>query len=60
MLPVEAGQGESALLIGESQDCGVEPKGCHERTCFAASVAGNEFSSKEAMSSDKQAVSRLR
>ncbi|MCC5632213.1 hypothetical protein LC613_31675 [Nostoc sphaeroides CHAB 2801] len=34
----------------ENQDCGDEVKGCHEGTCFAAPVAQNEKSSKEAIS----------
>ena len=51
---VDAAQGESALLIGESQDCGVEAIFPHVRvasrredTCSAASVAQNEFSSSQ-------------
>jgi hypothetical protein len=35
---VEAVQGESALLIGESQDCGVEATISHEGACSAAPV----------------------
>lgn len=48
---VDDAQGESALLLGENQDCGVEPKDCHVRvasrregTCSAAPVAQNEKS----------------
>jgi hypothetical protein len=46
---VEAAQDESALLLAENQDCGVEPRNCHEGTFSAALVAQNEFSSKEAI-----------
>ncbi|WP_341530189.1 hypothetical protein WKK05_13380 [Nostoc sp. UHCC 0302] len=38
---VDAVQGQSALLLGENQDCGVEPKDCHEGTFSAAPVAPN-------------------
>ncbi|WP_375496409.1 hypothetical protein [uncultured Nostoc sp.] len=41
---VDAAQGESASLIEESQDCGVEPKDCHEGTGSATPVAQNEKS----------------
>ena len=44
---MDAVQDESALLIGESQDCGVEAISPHEDTCSAASVAQNEFSSSQ-------------
>jgi hypothetical protein len=50
---VDFAQGESALLMGENQDCGEEVKDSHEEACSAASVAENEFSSSSAMSSDK-------
>ncbi|MBD2535998.1 hypothetical protein H6G97_44430 [Nostoc flagelliforme FACHB-838] len=49
LMLVEAVQGESALLLAENQDCGVEPKDCHEGTCSAALVAQNEFSSSLAI-----------
>ncbi|MGF1939567.1 MAG: hypothetical protein RM347_035495 [Nostoc sp. ChiQUE02] len=42
---VDAVQSESALLIGESQDCGVEAIFPHEGTDSAAPVVQNEFSS---------------
>lgn len=51
---VNAAQDESALLIGENQDCGVEPKDCHEGTCSAAPVAQNEFSSSLAIANQTQ------
>jgi hypothetical protein len=46
---VDAVQGESALLIGESQDCGVEAIFPHGDTCSAASVAQNQFSLNSAI-----------
>jgi hypothetical protein len=46
---VDAVQGESALLKGESQDCSVEAAVSHEGTCSAAPVAQNEKSLKSAM-----------
>jgi hypothetical protein len=46
---VDDAEGESALLLGEKQDCSVESRDCHEGTCSAAPVAQNEFSDKEAM-----------
>ncbi|MEH1814033.1 MAG: hypothetical protein V7K26_15570 [Nostoc sp.] len=46
---VEAVQGESALLMGENQDCGVEPKDCLEGDSSAAPVAQNEKSLNSAM-----------
>ncbi|ODH01486.1 hypothetical protein A4S05_28660 [Nostoc sp. KVJ20] len=51
---VDDAESNPALLIGESQDCGVEPKDCHEDTCSAAPVAQNEFSSKEAIANQTQ------
>jgi hypothetical protein len=42
---VDDAQGKSALLIGESQDCGVEAIFPHEDTCSAAPVTQNDFSS---------------
>ncbi|QFS51631.1 hypothetical protein [Nostoc sphaeroides] len=46
---VDAVQGESALLIEENQDCGVEPTISHEDACSAAPIAKNEFSLNSAM-----------
>ncbi|WP_225912921.1 hypothetical protein [Nostoc flagelliforme] len=46
---VDAVQGESALLLAQKQDCGVEPRDCDEGTGSAAPVAQNEFSSTFAM-----------
>ncbi|MBN3907100.1 MAG: hypothetical protein HWQ35_11225 [Nostoc sp. NMS1] len=51
---VEAVQGESALLIGESQDCSVEARDCHEGTCSAAPVAQNEKSLNSAIANQTQ------
>lgn len=50
---VEAVQGESASLIGESQDCSVEARDCHEGTCSAASPAQIEKSSTSAIADQK-------
>ncbi|WP_226889904.1 hypothetical protein [Nostoc sp. MG11] len=53
---VDAVQGQSALLLGENLDCGVEPKNCHVRaasrregTFSAAPVAQNEKSLNSAI-----------
>ncbi|MEH1865225.1 MAG: hypothetical protein V7K69_09455, partial [Nostoc sp.] len=46
---VDAVQGESVLLLAEKQNCGVEPKDCHEGTCSAAPVAQNEKSLNSAI-----------
>ncbi|MEH1997084.1 hypothetical protein [Nostoc sp.] len=46
---VDTVQGESAPLLAEKQDCGVEPKNCHGGACSAALVAQNEFSSSLAI-----------
>ena len=43
-----------APLLAENQDCGVEQKDCYEGTDSAASVAQNEFSSKEAIANQIQ------
>ncbi|MBD2248592.1 hypothetical protein [Nostoc sp. FACHB-888] len=50
---VDAAPSQSALLIGENQDCGVELRDCHGGTCSAAPVAKNEKFLNSAMSSDK-------
>ncbi|WP_373529125.1 hypothetical protein [Nostoc sp.] len=42
---VEAAPSNPALLLAENQNCGVEPRDCHEGTGSAVSVAVNEFSS---------------
>ncbi|MBD2247611.1 hypothetical protein [Nostoc sp. FACHB-888] len=52
---VEAAPSQSALLLAEKQDCGVEQKDFHEGTCSAAPVAQNEFSSKKAIAHETQA-----
>ena len=46
---MDAAQSESALLLDENQDCGVEARDCHEGTCSAAPVAQNEKSLNSAM-----------
>ncbi|MDM9580218.1 hypothetical protein [Nostoc sp. GT001] len=51
---VDAVQGESALLLAENQDCGVEPRDCHEGACSAAPVAQNKSSDKEAIANQIQ------
>ncbi len=50
---VDAVQGESALLLAENQDCGVEARDYHEGTCSAASPAQIEFSSTSAIADHK-------
>ncbi|ACC85071.1 hypothetical protein [Nostoc punctiforme] len=51
---VDAVQGESALSIGESQDCGVEAISPHEGTCSAAPVAQNEKSLNSVIANQTQ------
>jgi len=51
---VDVAQGQSALLMGENQDCGEEVKGCHEGTCSAAPVAKNEFSLNSVIANQTQ------
>jgi hypothetical protein len=46
---VDAAQSESASLLAENQDCGVEPKGCLEADYSAAPVGEDEFSSSLAI-----------
>ncbi|MBD6620529.1 hypothetical protein FNW02_33325 [Komarekiella sp. 'clone 1'] len=55
---VDAVQGESALLLGEGQDCSVEAIFPHEGTCSAAPVAENKFSSSLAIAYQKIEPSR--
>lgn len=50
---VEAVQGESALLLAENQNCGVEVAVSHEGACSAAPVAQNEFSLNSAIADQK-------
>ncbi|WP_226889853.1 hypothetical protein [Nostoc sp. MG11] len=50
---VDAAQSNSASLLAENQDCGVEAAVFHEGTCSAAPVAQNEKSLNSAMSNDK-------
>ncbi|MBN3881456.1 MAG: hypothetical protein HWQ44_00310 [Nostoc sp. JL34] len=51
---VEAVQGESASLLAENQNCGVEAAVSHEGTCSAAPVAQNEFFSSSAIANQTQ------
>ena len=51
---VDNAQSNPALLLAENQNCGVEPKDYHEGAYFAAPVAQNEFSSKEAIANQTQ------
>ncbi|MCC5600868.1 hypothetical protein [Nostoc favosum] len=51
---VDGVQGESALLLAENQDCGVQQRDCHEGTFSAASVAKNEFSLNSAIANQTQ------
>ncbi|MBN3880281.1 MAG: hypothetical protein HWQ42_29290 [Nostoc sp. JL23] len=41
-------------LLAENQDCGVDPRGCHEGTCSAAPVAQNEKSLNSAIANQAQ------
>lgn len=52
---VDAAQSNPASLLAENQDCGVEPKDCHEGT---DSAAQNEFSSSSAIAEQKIEPSR--
>ncbi|AUB43108.1 Methyl-accepting chemotaxis protein (plasmid) [Nostoc flagelliforme CCNUN1] len=46
---VDNAPSQSTSLLAENQDCGDEPKNCHEGTFSAAPVAKNEFSLNFAM-----------
>ncbi|MBD2534353.1 hypothetical protein H6G97_34500 [Nostoc flagelliforme FACHB-838] len=54
----QAEQSNSASLLEENQDCGVEAKDCHEGTCSAAPVAQNEKSLSSAIADQKIETSR--
>ncbi|MEH1914646.1 hypothetical protein [Nostoc sp.] len=45
----DAAQSQSTSLLAENQNCGVEPRDCHEGGYSAAPVAQNEFSLNSAM-----------
>ncbi|MCC5669323.1 hypothetical protein LC653_37180 [Nostoc sp. CHAB 5784] len=49
LLLVDDAEGESASLLVENQDCGVDPRDCHGGTCSTAPVAQNEKSLNSAM-----------
>ncbi|MBW4689955.1 MAG: hypothetical protein KME40_33950 [Komarekiella atlantica HA4396-MV6] len=51
---VDDAEGESALLLGENQDCGTEPKDCHGGDFSAAPVAQNEFRLNSAITNQNQ------
>ncbi|MGJ5632721.1 hypothetical protein [Nostoc sp. CALU 1950] len=51
---VEAVQGESASLLAENQNCGVEAAVSHEGACSAAPVAQNEKSLNSAIANQTQ------
>ncbi|WP_256875162.1 hypothetical protein [Nostoc sp. C052] len=51
---LDAAPSQSASLLAENQNCGFEPKDCHEGTCSAAPVAQNEFSSSSAIANQTQ------
>ncbi|MCF2152061.1 hypothetical protein IQ276_037820 [Desmonostoc muscorum LEGE 12446] len=51
---VDAAPSQPAPLLAENQDCGVEPRDCHEGTCSAASVAQNEKSLNSAIANQTQ------
>ncbi|WP_375501552.1 hypothetical protein [uncultured Nostoc sp.] len=40
--------------MAKNQDCGVEPKDCHEGTCSAAPVVQNEFCLSSAIANQTQ------
>ncbi|MEH2350790.1 MAG: hypothetical protein V7K55_22875, partial [Nostoc sp.] len=46
---VETAQSNPAPLLAKNQNCGVEPRDCHEGACSAAPVAQNEFSPRLAI-----------
>ncbi|MBD2565892.1 MULTISPECIES: hypothetical protein [Nostoc] len=46
---LDAAQSNPALLLAENQDCGVEPRNCHEGACSAAPVAQDEKSLNSAI-----------
>ena len=50
---VDAVPSQLAPLLAEKQDCGVEPRDCHEGACSAAPVAQNEFSLNSAIADQK-------
>ncbi|MBD2510652.1 hypothetical protein H6G91_25835 [Nostoc muscorum FACHB-395] len=50
---VDAAQSNPASLLAENQDCGVEPRDCHEDDYSAASVAQSEKSSTSAIADQK-------
>ncbi|WDD35968.1 hypothetical protein PQG02_31675 (plasmid) [Nostoc sp. UHCC 0926] len=50
---VDAAPSQSALLLAENQDCGVEPTISHEGTCSAAPVAQNEKSLSSVIADQK-------
>ncbi|WP_335091565.1 hypothetical protein [Nostoc sp.] len=50
---MEAAQSNPASLLAENQDCGVEPRDCHEDGYSAASVAQSEKSSTSAITDQK-------
>ncbi|MEH1853797.1 MAG: hypothetical protein V7L11_19480 [Nostoc sp.] len=51
---VDAAPSQSASLLAENQDCGVEQKDFHEGTCSAAPFAQNEKSSSSAIANQTQ------
>ncbi|MEJ6486952.1 hypothetical protein N0Y54_37810 [Nostoc punctiforme UO1] len=51
---VDTALSQSTSLLAENQDCGVEPRDCHEGTYSAASVAQNEKSLNSAIAHQTQ------
>ncbi len=51
---VDAVPSQSTSLLAENQDCGVEPRDCHEGTYSAAPVAKNEKSLNSAIANQTQ------
>ncbi|BBD70414.1 hypothetical protein NIES4072_67800 [Nostoc commune NIES-4072] len=55
---VDAAPNQPAPLLAENQDCGVEPRECHEGACSAAPVAQNEECLSSAIAYQKIEPSR--
>jgi hypothetical protein len=50
---VDDAPSQSVPLLAKNQDCGVEPRDCHEGICSAAPVAQNEKSLNSAIADQK-------
>ncbi|QLE53632.1 hypothetical protein FD724_39150 (plasmid) [Nostoc sp. C057] len=56
---VDTASSQSALLLAEKQDCGVEPRDCHEGICSAAPVAQNEKFLNSAIANQTQSQGQV-